>query len=247
MFGWILGRDAVAAAAQQDTTADEGMMPGEDTPLIAESSSTSTPSSSTSSTTSKQAVYEFLEAQTSGGRIYEAFMIGLIALNVLAFIVGSLFVKDYNPDFPYECDSLCDALWFGNDSDNALSFLNIGATSVLEIGTVLVFSVEYGLRLWVCDLESPNYQGIVGRLYYIPTFFSLVDLASTLPFYIDSFLLRDQDIAASSFVRMFRLLRMMRVEGRYDTVRRIFLYFYCIYSTVVSIFLHPVSDSSTFV
>ena len=222
MFSWLLGRDAVAAAASQDTKEDLIMMPGEDTPLIAESSTTPPPTS-TCSTTSKQAVYEFLEAQTSGGRIYEAFMIGLIALNVLAFIVGSLFVKEYNPDFPYSCNSLCDALWFGNDSDNALSFLNIGATSVLEIGTVLVFSVEYGLRLWVCDLESDQYQGIVGRLSYIPTFFSLVDLASTLPFYIDSFVLRDQDIAASSFVRMFRLLRMMRVEGRYDTVR----HFYC--------------------
>ena len=233
MFGWLLGREAAAAAAKED---DEDLIlaPGEDTPLIAESSTSTT---SPASTTKKQAVYEFLEAQTSGGRIYEAFMIALIAFNVLAFIVGSLFVKEYNPEFKYECDSLCDALWFGNDSDNALSFLNIGATSVLEIGTVLIFTVEYGLRLWVCDLEDPpKYQGWMGRLSYIPTFFSLVDLASTLPFYIDSFLLRDQDIAASSFVRMFRLLRMMRVEGRYDTVR-IFVFVLSVLSFFLSFFL----------
>ena len=43
-----------------------------------------------------------------------------------------------------------------------------------------------------------------------------MDLASTVPFYVDSFLLPDTDFAASTFLRMFRLLRMLKVEGRLD-------------------------------
>lgn len=157
--------------------------------------------------------------------MYETFMILLIVLNVLAFIVGSLFVEEYNPA-PWAlrgaatglCGNVCDALFFGNYADNGLAFLQIGSTSVLELVTVFIFTAEYCLRLWMADLlDGPKYAGLQGRLRWMPTFFSLVDLASTLPFYIDALILRNQDIAASAFLRMFRLLRMMRVEGRYDT------------------------------
>jgi Ion transport protein len=174
------------------------------------------------SPTQRQQVFDFLEAETASGKRYEIFMIILILVNVLAFIVGTLFVEEYNQE-PWAsrtegiCGNVCDAIWFGNYADNGLRMLGLGATSVLEIVTVLVFTVEYGLRLWVCDLESSTYQGLLGRLRFIPTFFSVVDLASTLPFYVDAFIFRNSDLVGSSFLRMFRLLRMMRVEGRYDT------------------------------
>jgi hypothetical protein len=168
------------------------------------------------------AIYQFLEAKTYWGSVYEIWIIALILVNVLAFILASLFVHEYNPvDWASResgiCNNLCDALWFGNYADNGLQFLNIGSTSILELTTVLIFTMEYICRLSVADLEDPKYKGWTGRLMYLPTFFSVVDLASTVPFYIDAFVLRDTDLAASAFLRMFRLLRMMRVEGRYDT------------------------------
>lgn len=146
----------------------------------------------------------------------------LIVMNVLAFILGSLFVEDYVQE-PWAqreggiCGNLCDALWFGNYRDNGLEWLHLGSTSLLELGTIAVFTIEYSLRLYTCDLEHVRYQGWMGRIRYMPTFFSMVDLISTVPFYIDAFVLRDTDLAGSAFLRMFRLLRMMRVEGRYDT------------------------------
>jgi hypothetical protein len=147
----------------------------------------------------------------------------LIVINVIAFILGSLFLPEYNKQaqsWATREEGLCralDTLFFGNFPDNHLAILNIGSTSVLEIATIVVFSIEYLLRLYTADLESERYKGFWGRIRYVPTFFSMVDLASTVPFYIDSFVLRHTDIAASSFLRMFRLLRMMRAEGRYDT------------------------------
>lgn len=169
----------------------------------------------------REHLYEFLEAKTPAGRRYETFLIVLIVANVLAFVLGSLFVEEYNPvEWASRdkgiCNNLCDALFFGNYQDNGLQQFRLGSTSILEIFTVLVFSIEYILRLWTADLESDRFKGFWGRLRFVPTFFSLVDLASTLPFYVDA-LLPGTELAASSFLRMFRLLRMMRVEGRYDT------------------------------
>jgi len=202
------------------------MSAGETTPLISRTTTaTTTTNNNNNNNTFRHDVYNFLEAKTSAGKRYEIFMILLIVANVVAFILASLFVEEYNKDASWAqrdsetllCGTVCDALWFGNYTDNALAWLNMGSTSLLEIVTVLVFTVEYGLRLWVCDLEKDRYRGVVGRLRFVPTFFSVVDLASTLPFYVDAFFLRQSNLVGSSFLRMFRLLRMMRVEGRYDT------------------------------
>lgn len=166
-------------------------------------------------------LFRFLEAKTPAGVIYERFMIGLILFNVLAFIVGSLFIADFN-DASWAvrgvvCGNWCDTILFGNYDDNYLQFLSLGSTSVLELITVAVFTVEYFLRMYCADLEDSIYSGFMGRLRWIPTFFSLVDIASTLPFYLDALVFRHMDIAASSFLRMFRLIRMMRASGRYET------------------------------
>ena len=218
----------------------------ETTPLMG-GATAGTAAAPAAATTQREQLYHFLEAKTPAGKRYELFMILLIIANVLAFILGSLFVQEYNSaDWAKReggiCGNLCDTVWFGNYRDNGLQFLNIGSTSVMELVTVTVFTVEYALRLWICDLESPKYQGFTGRMRYVPTFFSLVDLASTVPFYIDAFVLRETDIAASAFLRMFRLLRMMRVEGRYDTGKKpswllpslgSFCFFVCFYLYII--------------
>jgi hypothetical protein len=164
-------------------------------------------------------LYLFLEARTPRGLLYEKFTILLILLSVVTFVLSSVYVPGYNAGSPRaaRCGGRCDALWFGNDPDNALGFLGIGSTSVVEILVVLVFSVDYALRFHVADLDDARYAGVRGRMAnYVPSFFSVVDLASTVPFYVDSFVLPNTDLAASNFLRMFRLLRMMKVEGRYD-------------------------------
>jgi hypothetical protein len=217
-----------------DATADTNPDPlsmTESTPLLGGASSNISSSNvnvnvNVNVKSNREQLFSFLEAQTPGGKIYETFIISLILANVAAFIAGSLFVPEYNnsqQQNPWAdrdtgiCGNTCDALLFGNFRDNGLQFLHIGSTSILEMVTVLIFTVEYVCRLYTADLEDASrFGGFTGRLRYIPTFFSLVDLASTVPFYIDSFLLQ-QDLAASSFLRMFRLLRMMRVQGRYDT------------------------------
>ena len=175
----------------------------------------------------RERLFEFLDFTTPAGKVYEKFTVFLILLNIASFILGSLFVEEYN-DAPWAkrdggiCDNLCDALWFGNYPDNGLQSLNLGTTSVLEVFTVFVFTIDYIGRFFTADLENPKYEGFWGRIRFIPSFYSVVDLSSTVPFYIDAFVLRESNLAASQFLRMFRLFRMLRVEGRYESALTMF-------------------------
>lgn len=157
----------------------------EATPLLADPGAANR-SVETEENDSRHQLFNFLEAKTPTGVIYERVIVTLIVVNVAAFILGTLFVDEYNKAEWADpktgiCQKLCDALWFGNYRNNGLDdILHIGATSVLELVTVVVFTIEYGLRFYTADLESSKYRGFLGRLWYIPSFFSLVDLASIL-------------------------------------------------------------------
>uniref|UniRef100_A0A7S4EPX0 Ion transport domain-containing protein n=1 Tax=Pseudo-nitzschia australis TaxID=44445 RepID=A0A7S4EPX0_9STRA len=202
---------------------DEIGVIGEVTPLLGGSSSSD--DTTAASMTTQQKVWKFLEAKTPAGALYEKCMIALILVNVLAFVLGSLFVEPYNQTLGYSwalrdsedsiCGTACDALWFGNYADNPLAFLGLGSTSLLELCTIAIFTVEYVLRVWTSSLE-----GYANPISFVLTdFFSWVDLASTLPFYLDAFYFRSSNVfGTTGFLRMFRLFRMMRVEGgRYDS------------------------------
>lgn len=174
----------------------------------------------------KVTLFHFLEAKSYYGKIYQYWMIILIIINVVAFIISTLFVEEYNPNVSWAnrdtgiCQSTCDIWLFGNYRDNGLSSLLYmdASTSILEVSTVIIFTIDYILRLYTANLINPiKYSGIIGRLYWIPTFFSIVDLISIIPFYVDAYILRHSDITGTSFIRMFRLLRMMKIEGRHDT------------------------------
>lgn len=199
------------------------MTSAESTPLLANNGAPAPPAAAAAApATGRAAIYDFLEAKTPAGARYEVFMIALILANVFAFILASLFDTDYNHAAWAKrdggvCGTLCDSLWFGNYADNYLQPLNVGPTSVLELVTIAVFSVEYMFRLYTADLEKPEYAGVYGRYRWMFTFFSLVDLASTLPFYVDAFVLRNSSLLGTSFLRMFRLFRMARGLGRYDS------------------------------
>lgn len=63
----------------------------------------------------------------------------------------------------------------------------------IELAIVMIFSVEYVLKLW----SAPN------RLKFIFSFYGLIDLLAILPFYLH--------LANLSFLRSARLLRLLRI------------------------------------
>lgn len=127
-------------------------------------------------------------------RWYSGFTVALILLNVATFVLSTE-------------SSFLTPEWNG--------FFN-----VVEVVTTVVFTIDYVLRLW-CVPELEGYgEGIANKLSYSVSFYALIDLASILPFYVDIFI--TQDLPASQFVRILRLFRMMRLEGRYTQAFTLF-------------------------
>jgi voltage-gated potassium channel len=76
----------------------------------------------------------------------------------------------------------------------------------VEAVSLILFTLEYGLRVWVSPLSNSAVPARVARLRYIISFMALVALASILPFYLPFVVHLDLRI-----LRMLRLLRMLRV------------------------------------
>jgi voltage-gated potassium channel len=129
----------------------------------------------------KATLFLFLEGDTPAGVYFEYFTMFLILVNVVTFILGT------------EETIMTDTIewWFG----------------VLEVVTVVIFTIEYGMRTWTC-LEDPVFNGSYWN--YFTSFFSIVDLLAIVPFYVDLFL--PQDLLPTTMIRVFRLFRLFKAE-----------------------------------
>ena len=54
----------------------------------------------------------------------------------------------------------------------------------ISIFSTVVFTVEYGLRIWLCTVERRFSHPLWGRLRYALTPMAIVDFISTFPFYL---------------------------------------------------------------
>jgi voltage-gated potassium channel len=88
-----------------------------------------------------------------------------------------------------------------------------------EIFSVVIFSIEYVLRLWTCTAHGEFKGSVVGRLKYAITPMALIDLLAVLPFYLP--LLFTQDLLMLRLFRLFRLLRLLKAL-RYSESLKVF-------------------------
>ena len=80
-----------------------------------------------------------------------------------------------------------------------------------EMVSVVIFSVEYVLRIWSCT-SNPQYQGMIrGRLKQMRAPMTIVDLLAILPFYLEILLHGLIDLRFIRILRLFRLFRIFRV------------------------------------
>lgn len=79
---------------------------------------------------------------------------------------------------------------------------------IIDIVTVIAFTIEVSLRIWVADEISPKYRGFWGRVRYCFTFYGLIDILSTYTFYVSMFLPLPYSVLKS--LRVVRLLRVFR-------------------------------------
>jgi voltage-gated potassium channel len=80
-----------------------------------------------------------------------------------------------------------------------------------ELFSVVVFSVEYLLRLWSCTSHPDFKNPIKGRLKLMGKPMSIIDLLAIMPFYIQILLPTGIDLRFVRALRLFRLFRIFRV------------------------------------
>ena len=122
------------------------------------------------------------------------FIYWLIILNVFALILESY--KEFRDGFG----------WF---------------LHAFEVFSVLVFTVEYLIRIWVADMD-PQYKGnssIRKRLAFMFSTLGIIDLVSILPFYLPIFVKIDFRIVR--ILRLFRLLRIFKLTRFSRSLRAI--------------------------
>lgn len=119
------------------------------------------------------------ETETVGGRLFDIFIQSLIVLSLLTFSLDTL----------------------PNLSDTQYAVLGW-----VEVATVLVFTLEYLLRIYV----SSN------RTRFVFSFFGLVDFVAILPFYLSVGL----DLRAIRAIRLLRLIRILKLARYSEAVRR---------------------------
>lgn len=129
--------------------------------------------------------YHLLEPTVSGTRaakVIEWFLIILIFMNIVAIILES--VHSINEQYHR-------------------FFL------LLERFSIVVFSLEYGLRIWTA-VENPKYN--FRRANYLASPIAIIDLLSILPFYLDVVLgFVPIELLFLRIIRLFRLFRLLKI------------------------------------
>lgn len=132
---------------------------------------------------SKKKVHGLLHPEIVGDKhwdkIINIFIITLIILNVLAVMLET--VTRLHQEY----------YWFFH---------------YFDMVSVIIFTIEYILRVWSSNHEEKYRHSIWGRLRYMVSPAALIDLVAILPFYLSRILTLDLRI-----LRMLRLLRIIRL------------------------------------
>ena len=86
----------------------------------------------------------------------------------------------------------------------------LSTSRYIEVGSVIVFSIEYIARVWTADYIYPQHKKYVARLKYAFSFMAVVDFLAIIPFYLPFFF--PIDLRVLRAIRLFRLLRVLKVN-----------------------------------
>ena len=79
---------------------------------------------------------------------------------------------------------------------------------ILDMIAVMIFTIEYCMRIYCC-VEEPGFQrALAGRVKQAKTFSSVIDLLAIVPFFLEALLHHLLDLR---FLRVFRLLRLLKL------------------------------------
>lgn len=133
----------------------------------------------------KRRVFEIIEKADGNdlaSKVFDYSILILITLNVIAVVLESF---------------------------NYISTSYYFELKIFETISVIIFTIEYTLRLWTADIKYEKQMKkslLKPRVRYMCSFMAIVDLVAVLPFYLPMLITVDL-----RFLRMIRISRMMRI------------------------------------
>lgn len=172
----------------------------------------------------KQIVFEVIQPAEAGNIASRTF--DLVILFFILLSVSSVFITTF--EIPDRFHSVL--LW-------------------IEICSVIVFTVEYLLRIWTADLLYPGAGFFNSRFKYVLSPMALIDLLSILPFYLPMILpVNLLGIRAIRLVRLLRIFKLSRYSEALNSIGNVFkskareifasLFFVMILLTVASLLIY---------
>ncbi len=143
----------------------------------------------------KQRIGEILEPESKSdflSRGFNIFIISLIVLNIFAVSVETM---------------------------EDVSDIHSGPLKVFEWFSMVVFTLEYVLRVWTCTLKPEYNNPVSGRVRYMFTPAAIIDLMVVIPFYLPFFF--NLDLRFLRILRLFRLFTLFKM-ARYSKSLHLF-------------------------
>ena len=111
----------------------------------------------------------------------------------------------------------------------AMIFLNLFATifmtfkesapytrllNAIELITIIIFTIEYILRVWTADFLYPGKARAKASLKFIFSFYGIIDLLTFFPFYLP--FVFPAGAVAFRMLRVIRIFRLFKINAQYD-------------------------------
>lgn len=96
--------------------------------------------------------------------------------------------------------------------DSSLPYKTI--LDMIELVTLIIFLIEYILRLWTADLLYPEESRGRAVSHFVFSFYGLVDLFTFLPYFIP--FMFPSGIVAFRMLRVIRIFRLFKINQQYD-------------------------------
>lgn len=95
----------------------------------------------------------------------------------------------------------------------------LGESCILNLDRVIyiLFTLEFLLRVFAASEENEIYKGFFGRLKYLFSFYTFIDLLAIIPFYIE-ILNPGFGFFSLTVLRVFRLVRLVRYLNSFNLI-----------------------------
>ena len=144
--------------------------------------------------TFRRKLYHILEAQNHTG-YFSKFKLDQVLLSILIILDISCFILETSQPLNQ------DYYWLFKG---------------IAIFSTVIFTIEYGLRLWLCTVKRQFRHPVWGRVRYALTPMAIIDFISTFPFYL---LLVFHHLAFLKTLRLLRLARILKIGRHSRSVR----------------------------